>query len=124
VSNTDDVIAKLERLQGLRDSGVLTQAELESQKAALLAGASTCAECGAQLQVNANGACIWCGTPAPRGAPAAVVSEDALADSIVAAHPDNLISAIKELRQQTGLGLKEAKERIEAAQCRAAGMGR
>jgi len=37
-SSTEDLIAALEKLGRLRDSGVLTDAEFEAQKAKLLAG--------------------------------------------------------------------------------------
>jgi hypothetical protein len=36
--DTDDLIAQLEKLGSLRDSGVLTDAEFDAQKARLLAG--------------------------------------------------------------------------------------
>ena len=118
--NQDDVITRLERLQQLRDAGVLTQAELESQKAALLgqAAPATCGECGAPLLVTPDRRCTYCGTPAPAASEPAQVSDDALADSIWAAHRDNKIAAIKELRAQTSLNLYEAKGRIEAAERR------
>ena len=119
----DDVIAKLERLAHLRDAGVLTQAELEAQKAALLGqpayGPTTCPGCGAPLQVNADRRCVYCGAAAPAGSNAVPVSNDALADACWAAHPGNKIEAIKALRAKTNLDLKAAKERIEAAAARA-----
>lgn len=37
-TSTDDLISQLDKLGGLRDSGVLTDAEFEAQKARLLAG--------------------------------------------------------------------------------------
>jgi ribosomal protein L7/L12 len=121
VVNQDDVIAKLERLQQLRDAGVITQAELETQKAALLGqpALNTCAGCGAPLQVTADRRCIYCGTVAPATSAAVPVSDDPLADSLYAAYPGKKIFAIKELRTQTGLDLKEAKDRIDAAERRA-----
>jgi hypothetical protein len=121
VVNQDDVIARLERLQQLRDAGVITQAELETQKAALLghAGPVTCTGCGAPLQVTADGRCIYCGTAAPQPSRGVQVSDDQLADSIYAAFPGKKIAAIKELRARTGLDLKDAKDRIEAAERRA-----
>jgi hypothetical protein len=121
-----DVIDKLERLQKLRDSGVITQAELDTEKAALLSSAAAgavvvCAGCGAPIQLNALGRCVYCGAPGPAGAgPASSAgSPDELADRIYAAHPDQMIVAIKELRAETGLDLKDAKKRIEAARARA-----
>lgn len=125
--NQDEVIAQLERLQKLRDAGVLTQAELDSQKAALLGQPATptnrCAGCGAPLQVNPDWRCIYCGTPAPQSsaAPRLAGGNESLADAIFAQYPDKKIMAIKELRGKTGLGLKEAKDLIDAAEQRAAG---
>jgi hypothetical protein len=120
VSDQAELIAKLERLQQLRDAGVLTQVELEAQKAALLGHPTmTCPGCGAPLQVvTADQRCIYCGMAAPQGAQVTVLSDDSLADAIWAANRNTKIKAIKELRERTGLGLKEAKERIDAAERR------
>ncbi len=130
----DDIIGDLERLAKLRDSGVLTQAEFDAQKARLLGGTpapaqspavavgvavtpSACPGCGAPLQLDAAGRCVYCQRWADTGAgaPTAATDGDALADSIARAYPDKEIMAIKELRAATGLGLKEAKDQIEAA---------
>lgn len=122
----DDVIAKLEKLRELRDAGVLSQAELETQKAALLGqvGQATCSGCGAPLQLTPERCCVYCGTFAPGTAQAqfaapAAGGNAALADAIFARNPTKKIQAIKELRQATGLGLKEAKDLIDAAEQRA-----
>jgi hypothetical protein len=131
----DDVIADLERLTRLRDAGALTQAEFEAQKARLLdpgagagaagtAGPPRCAGCGAPLQLDVTGHCVYChelqpaaaGAPLAPGAAASMPSSaDAADDEIVRLHPKNKIEAIKALRQQTGLDLKAAKDRIEAS---------
>lgn len=127
----DDVIADLERLTRLRDAGALTQAEFDAQKARLLdpgvgAGAAParCAGCGAPLQLDVTGHCVYChelqpssaGVPLAHGAAASTPgSADAAADEIVRLHPKNKIEAIKALRQQTGLDLKAAKDRIDAS---------
>ena len=122
----DDIIGDLERLTKLRDAGALTEAEFESQKARLLGTgrqppqASTCQSCGAPLQLDAAGRCIYCQHLHVGAAPAGAVasptgSSDASDDAIARAYPDKEIMAIKELRAATGVGLKEAKDRIEAA---------
>lgn len=123
MADADDVITKLERLQRLRDAGVLTQAELETQKAALLGrpDTATCTGCGAPLQVTPDGRCIYCGTVAAGGAHGAAVvlaGNDAIADACWAANRDKKIVAIKVVREKTGLGLKEAKDLVEAAERR------
>lgn len=130
----DDVIADLERLTRLRDAGALSQAEFDAQKARLLdpaagaaAGAAAasvrCVGCGAPLQLDTTGHCVYChelqpsaaGMPFARGSAASIPgSADAADDEIARTHP-NKIEAIKALRQQTGLDLKGAKDRIEAA---------
>jgi hypothetical protein len=129
----DDTIEALERLAGLRDSGVLTQPEFEAQKARLLAGAggpapataAICPGCGAPLQLDPFGRCAYCGhvqpPGAPESAPSGSSSPEALAEAIFRAMPDRKIQAIKELRGKTGLGLKEAKDLIDAAERRAKG---
>jgi hypothetical protein len=132
----DDTIEALERLAKLRDGGVLTQAEFDAQKARLLAGSGSggdaaaasgvCPGCGAPLQLDPFGRCAYCGhVSLPGGAPAAFggapTSQEALADAIFRAVPDNKIMAIKQLREKTGLGLKEAKDLMDDAERRARG---
>jgi hypothetical protein len=125
VASPEDVIGQLERLQNLRDSGVITQAELDAQKAALIGGPhlASCEGCGAPLKVTPAGRCVYCGTVAPpaaaAGAPVAAAGNDAIADALFAANPGKKIQAIKALREQTGLGLKEAKDLIDQAERRA-----
>jgi len=54
------------------------------------------------------------GGPGP-GAAAAPVEEKTEFDVVLAAHGDNKIGVIKVVRAATGLGLKEAKDLVEAA---------
>jgi len=133
VNSSDDVLGQLERLQRLLESGVLTQAEFDLQKQSLLSASSQpvrdagrCAGCGAPLKVSPDGRCVYCGTVAPADAPPAAVqgSLAEMAGTIWAAHPDKKIQAIKELRERTGLGLKEAKDAIDEAALRANSSGR
>ncbi|GAU84237.1 50S ribosomal protein L7/L12 [Bosea sp. BIWAKO-01] len=51
----------------------------------------------------------------PAGAPAAVVEEQTEFTVVLAAAGDKKIEVIKEVRAITGLGLKEAKDLVEAA---------
>jgi hypothetical protein len=122
-AGVDDVIGDLERLAKLRDSGVLTPAEFEAQKARLLSTAARpqqaseqCAGCGAPLQLDGAGRCIYCHHLHVAAAAVSVGgNSDAADDAIASANPGNKIGAIKELREVTGLGLKDAKDRIDAA---------
>ncbi len=52
---------------------------------------------------------------AAAAAPAAAAAEKTEFDVILVASGDNKINAIKEVREITGLGLKEAKDLVEAA---------
>ena len=52
---------------------------------------------------------------AAAGAPAAAAEEKTEFDVILASFGDNKINVIKEVRAITGLGLKEAKDLVEAA---------
>ena len=119
-----DVIADLERLARLRDSGALTPEEFETRKAMLLATPTQCPHCRAPLQIDAAGRCAFCHAPiTPTAVPPLVSGADATADAIVRAHPDNKIAAIKALRGTTTppLDLKTAKDRIDAAFARVHG---
>lgn len=87
---------------------------------------TVCPGCGAPIQLDPLGRCVYCGhvsapgtSPAVPASVAGVTSREALADSIVRAVPDKKIEAIKELRAKTGLGLKEAKDLVDAAELRA-----
>lgn len=114
-----DIIDDLERLARLREAGALTQEEFDAQKARVLNGAADlCAGCGAPLHLDAEGYCAYCHEPASpvQGAVTSRPgSDDATDDAIARANPKKRINAIKILRQQTGLGLREAKDRMDAA---------
>ena len=51
----------------------------------------------------------------PAGAPAEAAAEKTEFDVVLAAHGDNKIGVIKVVRAATSLGLKEAKDLVEAA---------
>ena len=89
-----DITSELERLVQLRDSGALTVEEFESQKARVLATPES---------VTAD--------PAPFGV-------DPVADEIVRATQPKKMLAMKRLREQTGVDVREAKSRIDASYLR------
>jgi hypothetical protein len=122
-----DSLDQLERLARLREQGVLTDEDFLAQKARLLSDATVCPGCGAPTSLDQFGRCAYCGhvslsvmsapgaapAPGPRGA-----SPDPQADEAFRASRGNMIAAIKQLRAETGLDLKDAKARIEAARSR------
>lgn len=64
------------------------------------------------IEPAAGGAVVMAG---PTNAPAAAVEEKTEFDVVLAAIGDNKIGVIKVVRAATGLGLKEAKDLVEAA---------
>lgn len=64
------------------------------------------------IEPAAGGAVMMAG---PAAAPAAAVEEKTEFDVVLAAIGDNKIGVIKVVRAATGLGLKEAKDLVEAA---------
>lgn len=61
---------------------------------------------------------------APAQAVASALPDDVLPDDVLAAlRTGNKIEAIKRLREATGLGLKEAKDRVEAHEAGGTGIG-
>lgn len=65
--------------------------------------------------VSAAAPVAFAGMPATAGGDAAAVEEKTEFDVILAAIGDKKIQVIKEVRAITGLGLKEAKDLVEAA---------
>ena len=66
------------------------------------------------IEAAAGGAVMMAG-PAAGGAPAEAAEEKTTFDVVLKAAGDKKIQVIKEVRAATGLGLKEAKELVEAA---------
>ena len=89
-----DITSELERLVQLRDSGALTVEEFESQKARVLA------------------------TPESVTTDPALFGVDPVADEIVRATQPKKVLAMKRLREQTGIDVREAKSRIDASYLR------
>ncbi len=60
-------------------------------------------------------AAVAVAAPAAGGAPAAAAEEQTEFTVVLAAFGDNKVNVIKAVRELTGLGLKEAKDLVEAA---------
>lgn len=76
----------------------------------------TCPHCGAPIRELVDGGCPFCRTPlVATSGPGAGVPPPPSGAVVIHATGRNKISVIKAVREHTGLGLKESKDLVDAA---------